>query len=371
MSVNLFKHIKVGRMDLQHRVTMAPLTRMRAPNNTVSDLHSLYYSQRSSRPGTLIITEATFISEAASGYPLAPGIWRQDQIDAWKKVFDAIHANKSYVYVQLWALGRAAFKSDLDARGLPYVSASDVPESTNNPDAPVPRPLTVDEIKEYVKNYVQAAKNAIEAGADGVEIHSTNGYLLDQFLHENTNKRTDQYGGSIENRARFTLEVVDAVTEAIGADRVGIRLSPWNLSNSMEHNNNIVAQFAYVTGELQKRAEAGKELSYIHFVEPRWITKGGFNNVIAVDGNNDFVRSVWKGIFMRAGGYNRELAIKHTNEDDKVLIAMGRYFISTPDLVNRWEQNIELNPYNRATFYSSRNPGYTDYPFTNEIEAKA
>ena len=249
MSVNLFKHIKVGRMDLQHRVTMAPLTRMRAPNNTVSDLHSLYYSQRSSRPGTLIITEATFISEAASGYPLAPGIWRQDQIDAWKKVFDAIHANKSYVYVQLWALGRAAFKSDLDARGLPYVSASDVPESTNNPDAPVPRPLTVDEIKEYVKNYVQAAKNAIEAGADGVEIHSTNGYLLDQFLHENTNKRTDQYGGSIENRARFTLEVVDAVTEAIGADRVGIRLSPWNLSNSMEHNNNIVAQFAYVTGE--------------------------------------------------------------------------------------------------------------------------
>lgn len=365
MTAQLFSPIKVGQLELKHRVVMAPLTRMRAPNNVVQKEHIEYYKQRASRPGTLIITEATFISPEASGYPLAPGIFSTEQRDAWKPVFEAIHSQGSRVYVQLWALGRAAFKADLESRGLPFVSASNVPEPNNNPGSPAPRPLTVEEIDQYVENYVKAARLAIEAGADGVEIHAANGYLLDQFFHENTNLRTDQYGGSIENRARFALRVVDAISEAIGADRVGIRLAPWNIFNSMEKTPLTLAQFAYIAGELQTRANNGKTLSYIHVVEPRWAVVKDVNDVLEVEGSNEFFRSIWKGVLIRSGGYKVDLAKEHTEKDPKTLIAMGRYFIANPDLVNRLERGIELNPYDRSTFYDykTRDQGYTDYPF--------
>ena len=370
---NLFKPLKVGSLDLQHRIAMAPLTRLRAIGHQVGDIHVEYYAQRASRPGTLLITEATFISEAASGYANAPGIYKKEHVEGWSKVFKGIHQKKSFVYVQLWALGRSAYKADLDARGLPFVSASDVPVPSSSPDtpSPVPRPLTKEEIKQYVQDYVQAAKNAIEAGADGVEIHSANGYLLDQFLHENTNTRTDEYGGSIENRARFILEVVDAVSEAVGADKVAIRLSPWGIFGDVENGVSPIPQFSYLVAEFQKRALAGKELAYVHLVEPRWAFNKDATGEIFIEGDNAFVRLIWKGVIMKAGGYNPESAKEEADADDKVLIAIGRNFISNPDVVNRFEKNIALNKYDRTTFYGGSEVGYTDYPFADPVTASA
>lgn len=369
-NLNLFKPIKVGRLSLQNRVVLAPLTRSRAPKHLVTPLQVTYYEQRASRPGTLLITEATFISEAASGYPTSPGIYRPEHIEAWRPVFKAIHDKGSFVFVQLWALGRAALKKDLDRRGLPLVSASSVPEFVNNPSGPIPHALTREEIKQYVRDYANAAKNAIEAGADGVEIHSANGYLLDQFLHENTNQRTDEYGGSVENRARFVLEVVDAASEAIGADRVAIRLSPWGVFGSMDPGVSPIPQFSYVITELQKRANAGHELAYLHLVDVRWSFKTNVYDDVKLEGNNDFARLIWKGVLIRASGYVYKSAVEETQKDDKLLIGMGRLFISNPDLIDRWEQGIELNAYNRATFYTKGAAGFTDYPFITEGSQK-
>lgn len=363
-SDNLFKPLKVGRINLDHRVAMAPLTRLRAMDHQVKDIHTTYYGQRASTPGTLLITEATLISEAASGEPDAPGIYKPEHIAGWQKVVNTVHEKGSYLYVQLWAIGRMASPDDLKSRGLPYVAPSAV--KIDPADEHVPTPLTKSEIKQYVADYVQAAKNAIEAGADGVEIHSANGYLLDQFLHENSNTRTDEYGGSIENRARFTLEVVDAVSAAIGADRTGIRFAPWGLYGGMEPGVSPIPQFSYVLAELQKRALAGKELAYVHLLEPRWVLRKGFDDVVYVEGSNDFARTIYTGVLIRSNGYNVESAKADTGKDDKLLIAVGRYFISTPDLVNRWKNGIPLNPYQRETFYASGKEGYIDYPFAED-----
>lgn len=369
---NLFKPLRINdSIEIGHRVALAPLTRMRAHNNQVTNLHTEYYSQRASRPGTFMITEATFISEAAGGYASAPGIFKQSHIDGWGKVFKAIHKNKSFIFMQLWALGRCSPKYELDKLGHPYVSASNLPEPVNNPDQPIPHALTIPEIKEYVATYVQAAKNAIEAGADGVEIHSANAYLLDQFLHSNSNIRTDEYGGSIENRARFVLEVVDAVSAAIGADRVGIRLSPWGELAGVHPGVTPIPQWSYVIGELQTRAEDGRGLAYIHVIEPRWAGKATavrWELQGASKGSNQFVLDIWDGPVIRAGGYDLPLALEHANANDRTIIAMGRHFIANPDLVTRWEKEAELNKYHRETFYAPDEKGYIDYPFLAESQ---
>ncbi|CAE6339894.1 unnamed protein product, partial [Rhizoctonia solani] len=264
-SNKLFAPLQVGDVTLAHRVVMAPLTRFRADDNHVhTDLALQYYSQRAEAPGTLLITEATFISPEAGGYDHVPGIWSDEQIAAWKKA-----RCRHFIFfptmdwiLQLWALGRAADPKVLAREGLPFVSSSATPMEDG---APVPRELSKDEIKRYVDTYVQAAKNAVlKAGFDGVEIHSANGYLLDQFLQDVCNKRTDEYGGSIENRARFTLEVADAVTAAVGAKRTGIRFSPWGKFQGMRMED-PVPTFSYVAKELAKRHT---DLAYVHFVEP-------------------------------------------------------------------------------------------------------
>ncbi|KAF5096879.1 hypothetical protein D0Z00_002616 [Geotrichum galactomycetum] len=368
--INLFKPLKVGAIEVQTRVAMAPLTRFRAPNHTVTDLQPIYYGQRSSSPGTLLISEATFISEAASGYENAPGVYKEEHIKAWSKVTDAIHANNSFFFIQLWALGRSAVKADLDKRGLPYVSASDIGESSINSDAPKPIPLTKDDIKQYIKDYVQAAKNALAAGADGVEIHSANGYLLDQFLHENVNQRTDEYGGSIENRARFTLEVVDAVSEAVGADKVALRLSPWGIYGNVDPGVSPIPQFSYVIAELEKRALAGKQLAYISLVDPRVIFDSQHNEIYTPQ-SNDFARQIWTGVIVKASGFNYESAKTETEKDDKVIVAFGRHFIANPDLVERFKNEIPLNKYDRNSFYTPGPKGYIDYPFANEVKTDA
>ncbi|SCU92822.1 LAME_0F01640g1_1 [Lachancea meyersii CBS 8951] len=374
---NLFKPMVVGDTHVQHRAVMCPLTRMRAhtPKNVPNAKYAVeYYDQRSKSPGTMIITEGTFPSPQCGGYDTAPGIWSAEQIAQWERIFQAIHANQSFAWVQLWVLGRQAYPDTLKRDGLRYDSASDnvymdaasqkQAEECGNPQ----HGLTKPEIQQYVRDYVQAAKNAIAAGADGVEIHSANGYLLNQFLDPISNKRSDEYGGSIENRARFVLEVVDAVCEVVGASKVGIRISPYGTFGTMSGGAEplIVAQYAYLLGELQKRAqEKDRALAYVHVVEPRVTNpfyaegQGWFK-----DGSNEFVYSVWKGPVIRAGNYalDPRAALADVQANERTLIGYGRLFISNPDLVRRLEEGLPLNKYDRDTFYAPGPEGYVDYP---------
>lgn len=254
----------------------------------------------------------------------------------------------------------------LDSEGLDYVSASNVPDNDkhgNNPPNTIPRALTIAEIKEYVQDYVTAAKAVLENGADGVEIHSANGYLLDQFLHENTNTRTDEYGGSIENRARFTLEVIDAVVAAVGADKVAVRLSPWSVFGGLNTGVSAIPQFSYVVAEIEKRRLAGSELAYLHIIEPRVAIKADADGEAKFGESNRFVRDIWKGVLIRAGGFKYADSVSDTEADDKLIISLGRLFLANPDIVRRWKEGLPLNAYNRDTFYTPGEVGYTDYPF--------
>ncbi|SCU99487.1 LADA_0H20076g1_1 [Lachancea dasiensis] len=377
---NLFKPMAIGDTEVQHRAVMCPLTRMRAhsPGNVPNkDWAVKYYDQRSKAPGTMIITEGTFPSPQCGGYDNAPGIWSEEQVAGWKKIFSKIHENKSFAWVQLWVLGRQAPPDTLKRDGLRYDSASDEVYMDAASEAKAKEcdnkqhGLTKAEIKQYIADYVQAAKNSIAAGADGVEIHSANGYLLNQFLDPISNKRTDEYGGSIENRARFALEVVDAVVDAVGHKKVGIRFSPFGVFGVMSGGAepSIIAQYAYVVGELEKRARAGKGLAYIHLVEPR-VTNPFFAEGQGwyKEGSNEFVSSIWKGPIIRAGNYamDPQAALKDVQQDDRTLIGYGRLFIANPDLVSRLENGLPLNSYDRDTFYAFTDKGYIDYPTYSE-----
>ncbi|EEB94560.2 hypothetical protein MPER_06606, partial [Moniliophthora perniciosa FA553] len=244
-----------------------------------------HYAQRASQPGTLLITEATVIHPKSGGYANVPGIWSDAQIEAWKEVTDAVHEKGSFIYVQLWALGRAAYPAQLQSEdpSYPYVSASDIPLKDRTHEAP--RPLTKAEIEEYKGFFVQAAKNAIErAGFDGVELHGANGYLIDQFIQDVANQRTDRYGGSIENRSRFALEVLDAVVKAVGPRKAGIRLSPWGSYGDMKMQD-PKPQFTRFVTEIKK---AHRTLAFIHLVEPR-ADPDPIMAEIPKNWNNDFI----------------------------------------------------------------------------------
>ncbi|TFK72632.1 FMN-linked oxidoreductase [Pluteus cervinus] len=360
----LFQPITVGDITLQHRIALAPVTRTRNDKDTQAPLVHLvrpYYEQRASTPGTLLITEATAIARQASGFPNAAGIYSQDQIDAWKQVVDGIHAQGSFIFLQLWALGRAANVVALRELGdYPIVGASSIPIST---ETVVPHALTKTEIQEYIQLYVQAAKNAVfGAGFDGVEIHGAHGFLVDQFLQDITNDRTDEYGGSIENRSRFALEVVDAVAEAVGPRRTGIRFSPWAQVHEMGMKD-PVPQFSHVVTEIKRRQP---DFAYIHVVEPRVNGMEDVETVLATK-SNDFIRDIWSPKpLISAGGYVRESALKRAEGD---IIASGRWFISNPDLPVKSQRDIPWTKYDRKTFYVSGrvtegwDKGYLDYPF--------
>ncbi|KAK0499115.1 hypothetical protein EDD18DRAFT_62810 [Armillaria luteobubalina] len=375
----LFQPIKIGDITLNHRIVLAPLTRYKSTEKGHVPYTSVmkdYYSQRANEPGTLLITEATFIAQKAGGYKNVPGLWTQEQLDAWKEVClvpisetflianqvtDAVHAKGSFIFVQLWAIGRTAELSDLQdedpALELVAPSAIKLSESSTPP-----RPLTVDEIHEYPKLYAQAAANAVfKAGFDGVEIHGANGYLIDQFLQDVTNTRTDEYGGSIENRARFALEVIDAVVDAVGAHRTALRMSPWSTWQGMRMED-PVPTFGYLVTKIGQRHA---DLAYLHVVEPR---VAGTETRDDVGGNesNDFIRDLWAPRpLISAGGYKREEAMKVANEKGD-LVAFGRYFISNPDLPKKLKKDLPFTPYNRSTFYlrGEVTEGYTDYSFT-------
>ena len=366
-SSKLFQPLKIGNLELKNRLVLAPLTRFRADDAHVPlPFVPEYYAQRASVPGTLLITEATFIAPLAGGYGNAPGIYSQDQIESWKKVTAAVHDKGSFIYLQLWALGRAADPTQLQKEfGGVVKSASDIPFE----GGAKPTPLTEAEIQEYIGLYAQAAKNSIEAGFDGVEIHGANGYLVDQFLQDNSNNRTDSYGGSIENRARFGIEVAKAVVEAVGAERTGIRLSPFSTFQGMKMAE-PKPQFTYFAEQLKKL-----KLSYIHLVESR-ISGNTTVDADVVD-KVDFLLDIWGATspVLIAGGFKPETAKKAVDEEypeQDVAIVFGRYFISNPDLVFRIKENIELTPYNRDLFYNKKEvEGYTTWPFSKEFQEQA
>ncbi|CAN6475582.1 unnamed protein product [Victoria cruziana] len=349
----------MGKFSLSHRVVLPPLTRQRSYGNVPQPHAILYYSQRTTKGG-LLISEATGISDTAQGYPDTPGIWTKEQVEAWKPIVNAVHEKGGIFFCQIWHVGRVS-NTGFQPNGQPPISSTDKPPRSSPHDAiefSPPRRLKSEELPEIVDHFRLAAMNAIEAGFDGVEIHGAHGYLLEQFMKDGVNDRTDQYGGSIENRCRFVLEVVDAVCRAIGSDKVGIRLSPF-IDFADSKDSDPVALGLYMMEALNKY-----ELLYAHVIEPRMITIG-----ITVQTPHSLLpfRKAFKGTFIAVGGYNKEDGNKAIADDYADLIAFGRLFLANPDLPRRFELDAPLNKYNRATFYTS-DPviGYTDYPFLEE-----
>ncbi|KAI0677543.1 NADH:flavin oxidoreductase/NADH oxidase [Trametes maxima] len=358
----LFQPIRVGDTQLAHRIVLAPMARYRAGDGHVhTQLGVEYYEQRASVPGTLLITEASFISPQAGGIPNVPGIWNDDQIAAWKKITGAVHAKGSYIFLQLWALGRAARPALLHQENpdYPYVSASAIPLSTSPED--VPRELTKDEIKQYVEWYATAATNAVhKAGFDGVEVHGASGYLVDQFLQDVSNKRSDEYGGSVENRARFALEIVGAIVAGVGQSKTAIRLSPWNTYQDMRMDNAEV-QFSYLMEQLKQKYP---DLAYVHSVT----SAGPFGKGPKNPGNEDLIYKLWTPRpVITTGSYDRASALKTAQETGQ-LIGFGRAFLANPDLPFRLLHDIPLNEPDSTTFFTARAEiGYTTYPFSEEF----
>lgn len=366
MTAALFSPTKVGNDLLQHRVVLAPLTRFRATDKAVpTDLQREHYVQRTTEGG-LLITEATNISEY--GYKNTPGIYNKEQIEGWKKITDAIHEKKGVVYLQLWHVGRAGDRS-LNPNNEQVVSASDLPITDGSlvgAKVEVPRALEIEEIKQLVQKYRQAAINSIEAGFDGVEIHAANGYLIDQFINTSSNKRTDIYGGPIENRTRFALEIVDAIVDAIGPERTSIRFSPGGKYQSMG-DDTVVETWSYLTSELQRKHP---KLAYLHFVEGRCDLHNEATKNNLIEDNLQPYRQIWKGPFITASGFsNATQQALDIAEETGDLIAFGRAFIANPDLPERLRNGWGLNKYDRNTFYTKDGTGYNDYPFYDSNKA--
>ena len=363
MTQTLLSPLRVGKLDLAHRIVMAPLTRMRAtrPDNLPHALNVEYYRQRASQGG-LLITEGSQISPMAQGVPATPGIHSEAQIEGWAAVNEAVHAEGGRVFLQLWHVGRISHSS-LHGGALPVApSAIAAPGKAVTADfkrSPyeTPRALETAEIASVIDDYARAAHNALRAGFDGVEVHAANGYLLEQFLQSRSNHRTDAYGGSIENRCRIVLEVAAAVAAAIGPERVGIRLSPFGVANGSGEEEPLPL-YSHLIKEL-----AALGLAYLHLIEPRASGAGQAD----VDHQNvpfasELFRPLWPGVLIAAGNYTPETAAAAIETGRADAIAFGRLFIANPDLPERVRLGADLNPYHRPTFYGGGAEGYVDYP---------
>jgi len=372
---NLFQPMRVGRMALQHRVVLAPLTRYKSTKKEhipIVRLMSEYYGQRANRSGSLLITEATVIAPQAGGFDNVPGIWSETQVAAWREVsvcinfrlppphassilkltphvrqvVDGVHQRGSFIYLQIWALGRVADPAILRLEGYPYVAPSAIKLDSK---AESPRPLSLEEIQEYIQLFGNAADNAVAAGFDGVEVQGSNGYLIDQFLQDVSNQRTDEYGGSIQNRSRFALEVIKEVARVVGEDRTAVRLSPWNtyqskllsvakktLSKITYINyvdmgmNDPIPQYTHFVNEL-KAAHPG--LAYLHVVEPD--LAHSHRRMKEDTESNDFIRKIWyPRSLITTGGYTRDSALARSKKHENELIAFGKNYISNVSVLN-------------------------------------
>jgi N-ethylmaleimide reductase len=368
---SLFSPLKVGPYHLKHRLVMAPLTRMRAakPSLAPRPLNAEYYAQRAT-PGGLIVAEASPVVATGFGSPGVPGIYSEQQVKGWREVVDAVHNKGGVIFLQLWHVGRVSHSSFQPGGVLP-VAPSAVPISetlkTMTADGKVstyetPRALATDEIPGIIDSFRQAARNALAAGFDGVDIHGANGYLLEQFLQSRTNLRTDRYGGSIENRALLLTEITQAVIEVWGANRVGVRLSPYGIANDSGEADPMPL-YSHV---IQSFNPLG--LAYLHFIEPRSSGAGRAEvNHQNVPSAMVLFRPIWNGVLISAGGFTGEAANAAISAGHADAIAFGRIFISNPDLPRRLRHGYPLTPYNRATFYGGEEAGYTDYPAHDEL----
>ncbi|MBB4167919.1 alkene reductase [Rhizobium sp. BK538] len=364
----LFEPTTVGDIAIKNHIVMAPLTRNRSPGAVPNDLNVEYYRQRSG--AGLIVTEATAITHQGQGYADVPGLYSKEAIEGWKRVTDAVHAAGSRIVVQMWHVGRISHTTLQPDGGKPVSSTNTAAKSKTylvNPDGTgsfvptsEPRALETSEIPGIVEDYRKAARAAIEAGFDGVEIHAANGYLIDQFLRSGINDRTDHYGGSVENRARFLFEVVDAITAEIGARRTGIRISPVTPANDSS-DPDAQSIFTYVVKGLAKY-----DLTYIHVVEG---ATGGDRNY--QQGDKPFDYKALRNAYEKAGGmanwmvnngYDRDMAIDAVESGRADLVAFGKPFISNPDLVQRLKDNTPLAGLDQATLYGGGATGYVDYP---------
>jgi len=358
----MFTPVNLGSIQLKNRLVMAPLTRMRAIDGEVPNpLTKTYYAQRAS--AGLIITEATQISPLGMGYPATPGIYSALQTAAWKEIVETVHAKGGSIVAQLWHVGRISHSSLHPEQGLPEApSAIAASGQTYGADWQLhdyetPRAMSTEDIARLLKEFEFAAQNAKTAGFDGIEIHAANGYLLDQFLQDGTNQRTDQYGGSIENRIRLLDEVIETVSKVFPSDQIGVRLSPYGTFNDIEDSDPI-ALFTTLINKLN-----GYKLAYVHMIEPRSTSSGG-NDQVYEDApiTSELFRAAYQGKFITAGGYDQAMGEQVLEEGLADAVAYGRLYISNPDLVERFKKNAPLSPYNRATFYGGNEAGYIDYP---------
>ncbi len=346
----LFDKLKIGKLEINNRIIYAPMTRSRANDEGVQpDIVAKYYAQRAS--GGLLITEAVNVSPMAKGYVRTPGIYTTEQIESWRNVSETVHAESGKIFLQVFHTGRIALPDFLPDHTQPVAPSTVKANGQNYTDQGMkefvePRELTTAEIKQIVSDFGQAAKNAIAAGFDGVELHGANGYLVHQFLGSNTNLRTDEYGGSFENRARFLFEVLAAMIAEIGSDRVSVRLSPAGQFNDMQERD-AEELYKYVLGELTKL-----KLAYLHI--------GTF------DFSQDWhaiCRPFYDGVYFAGVGFTKERAEKLLADGGADAIVFGTSFLANPDLPERFKNNWELNKPDESTFYTPGEKGYTDYPF--------
>jgi len=348
----LFDNLRIGNLELKNRIIMAPMTRSRADDAGVQpEIVAEYYRQRAS--AGLIITEATNISPMAKGYVRTPGIYTDEQIESWRKVTGAVHARGGKIFLQIFHTGRIALPDFLPEGALPLAPSAVKANGKNYTDNGMkdfvePREMTIVEIKQTVEDFANAAKNAIAAGFDGVELHAANGYLVHQFLGTNTNLRADEYGGSFENRARFLFEVIDAISGAIGSQRLGVKLSPSVPFNDME-DADAEEFYPFIVEELN-----GKNLGYLHI---------GFEETPTTEINwHEKLRRIYNGVYFANGGFTEESGEEFLAENKADAIVYGKLFLANPDLPERFRENARLNELDDSTLYSTGEKGYTDYP---------
>eukprot|EP00897_Mesotaenium_endlicherianum_P003077 jgi/Mesen1/2798/ME000172S01948 len=361
----LFTPYKFGPFQLEHRIVLAPLTRCRAYGTIPQPAAITYYTQRATKGG-FMLSEGTCVSQQGQGYPCVPGLYLPEQLEAWKPIVAAVKAKDAVFFAQLWHVGRCSHNEYQPDGALP-VAPSAIPfeglpvyTSKGPLDPPVPRALETDEIPGIVEQYRASARAAIDVGFDGVEVHAANGYLLDEFLKDGTNKRTDRYGGSVENRVRLLAEVVDAVAAEVGAERVGVRLSPFSTWGDVADSDPVATNLRVVE-ELNR---AG--VLYSHWIEPR------ISGNAEVDAGTQTLapfRKAFKNTFIAAGGFKAENGSEAISSGVADLVTYGRLFLANPDLPRRFQLKAPLNKYDRNTFYTQDQiVGYTDYPFLEESE---
>lgn len=353
--MDLFSPIKIGNFTLRNRIFMAPMTRCRSvQDNIPNDMMAHYYAQRAS--AGLIITEATQISTHGIGYPNTPGIHNAEQVEGWKKVTKTVHEKGGRIFLQLWHVGRISHPTFHNGE-LPFAPSAIKPAGSiytplGMKEFVTPHMLSLDEIKMVVEQYVQGAKNAIEAGFDGVEIHGANGYLIDQFLRDGTNTRDDAYGGSVKNRARFLFEIVSGICDAIGADKTGLRLSPSGTFNDIK-DSNPQKHFTYICEKLNDF-----NLAYLHIIDALEGDIRHGANVVELS----VLREAYKGVLVANGAYTKERGMMAIHSGLADAVAFGALFLANPDLPERFKVNAELNTPNPDSFYTQDEKGYLDYP---------